>query len=409
MQSDVTITSEAVSGRCAATTEEIYFLIKDRIAPYFPALRQCGSTAELLAHPVYAPLRAHIRTVLDTPEMGDFSRKAAPEKPRYRFLAWNLERGIQLDGQIEAFRYHPYLSTCDVLLLTETDVGMARSRNRAVAQELARSLNLHYAFVPCYLNLAKGSGLEYQAEGENDLGLHGNAVLSRYPITRVRPIHLKNGTDKMAGREKRLGRQTALAADIEFTNYSVTVASVHLDANSSQRHRRDQMHDVIRGLETKLPVIIGGDWNTTTYNSSRAFHAIMGFWLRVFMGVDNVIDNHYLHPYRRFEKQLFALLEARGFDYNACNALGEYTTSYDADDPKTRHNLGEWVPRWCFAFMRWALRNHGGKCPLKIDWFATRDVLAGDPVVIHDLREGSPVALSDHDAVGMDVLVPGAL
>ena len=235
---------------------------------------------------------------------------------------------------------------------------------------------------------------------------YGNAVLSRYPISRVRPIHLKNGTDKMAGREKRLGRQTALAADIEFPNYKLTVASVHLDANSSQRHRRDQMRDVIDGLKTGLPVVIGGDWNTTTYNSSRAFHAIMGFFLRVAMGVDNVIDNHYLHPYRWFERQLFEMLETRGFNYRGCNALGEYTTSYDAYDPKTRQTLGEWVPRWCFSSMRWALRNHGGKCPLKIDWFATRDVLAADPIVIHDLREGIPVALSDHDAVGLDVLVP---
>ena len=265
-------------GAPVATTEEIYLLIRDRLAPHFAELRRCRSTAELLAHPVYASLRADIRTVLDTPEMGHFSRQTAPAKPRYRFLAWNLERGIQLDGQQEAFQSHPYLKTCDVLLLTETDVGMARSSNRAVAQELARSLGLHYAFVPCYLNLAKGSGLEYQAEGENKLGLHGNAVLSRYPISRVRPIHLKNGTDKMAGREKRLGRQTALAADIEFPNYKLTVASVHLDANSSQRHRHDQMRDVIDGLKTDLPVVIGGDWNTTTYNSSRAFHAIMGFF-----------------------------------------------------------------------------------------------------------------------------------
>jgi endonuclease/exonuclease/phosphatase family metal-dependent hydrolase len=389
--------------------EEIYLLIRQRIAPHFAALRQCRSTAELLAHPVYSSLRPDIHTVLETPEVGHFRKQAAPAKERYRFLAWNIERGIELDGQLEAFRSHSYLSTGDVLLLTETDVGMARSGNRAIAQEIARSLGLHYAFVPCYLNLVKGSGLEYESEGENALGLHGNAVLSRYPISLVRPIHLKNGTDKMAGREKRMGRQTALAADIEFPNYRVTVACVHLDANSSQRHRCDQMRDVINGLDTNLPVVIGGDWNTTTYNSSRAFHAIMGFWLRVAMGVDNVIDNHYLHPYRHFEKQLFQMLEARGFDYRACNALGEHTTSYDAYDPKTRRNLGEWVPRWCFAFMRWALRNHGGKCPLKIDWFATREVLAADPVVIHDLREGSPVPLSDHDAVGVDVLVSRSL
>ncbi len=383
--------------------EDIYRIIRDELAPRFPDFAQCRSTADLLASPAYQSMEPAVRTVLEAPEVGDFTAAAAPARDCYRFLAWNLERGIELDGQLEAFRSHEYLRTCDVLLLTETDVGMARSGNRAVAQELARELGLYYAFIPCYLNLTKGSGVEYHAKGENELGLHGNAVLSRYPLRRVRPIHLENGIDKMAGREKRLGCQTALSADVDFPNYAVTVAAVHLDANSSQRHRRNQMRDVLDGLDTGRPVVVGGDWNTSTYNSSRAFHAIMGFWLRVLMGVDNVIRNHYLHPYNRFEQELFNLLESRGFDYKTCNRLGEHTISYDVDDPKTRHNLGEWVPSWCFAFMRWALRNHGGKCPLKIDWFATRGVRCQDPVVIHDLREGRALPLSDHDAVGVDV------
>jgi endonuclease/exonuclease/phosphatase family metal-dependent hydrolase len=358
-----------------------------------------------MASPVYRALESAVRTILETPEMGDFAAKSAPARDRYRFLAWNLERGIELDGQLEAFRSHEYLRTCDVLLLSETDVGMARSGNRAVAQTLARELGLHYAFVPCYLNLTKGSGVEYDAQGENELGLHGNAVLSRYPLRRVRPIPLENGIDKMAGREKRLGRQTALAADIDFPNYAVTVAVAHLDANSSQRHRHNQMRDVLDGLATNRAVIVGGDWNTSTYNSSGAFHAILGFWLRVLMGVDNVIRNHYLHPYRRFEKDLFNLLESCGFDYKTCNRLGERTISYDADDPKTRQNLGEWVPGWCFSCMRWALRHHGGKCPLKIDWFATRGLRCENPRVIHDLREGRHPPLSDHDAIGVDVRI----
>jgi endonuclease/exonuclease/phosphatase family metal-dependent hydrolase len=396
--------TEAVEHQPASLTpEDIYRLIKEQIWPHFPDFARCRSTAQLQASPVYRKVETAVRTVLETPEVGDFTAKPAPARDRYRFLAWNLERGIELDGQLEAFRTHDYLKTCDVLLLTETDVGMARSGNRLVAQALARELGFQYAFVPCYLNLTKGSGTEYHTEGENKIGLHGNAVLSRYPIRRVRPIHLENGIDKMAGREKRLGRQTALAADIDFPNYAVTAVSVHLDANSSQRHRHNQMRDVLDGLDTDRPVIVGGDWNTSTYNSSRVFHAIMGFWLRVFMGVDNVIRNHYLHPYNRFEKDLFNLLESRGFDYKTCNRLGERTISYDADDPKTRQNLGEWVPGWCFAFMRWALRNHGGKCPLKIDWFATRKMRCEAPVVIHDLREGRRTPLSDHDAIGVDL------
>jgi hypothetical protein len=271
---------------------------------------------------------------------------------------------------------------------------------------LARDLGMQYAFAPCYLNLAKGSGVEYDSPGENDLGLHGNAVLSRYPIRRAWAILLKNGIDKMAGREKRLGCQKAVAAEIDFPGYPLAVVTVHLDTNSTQSHRRDQMRDILDGLTTDFPVILGGDWNTTTYNASRAFYAIMGYWRRLFMGVENVIQNHFLHPYRHFEKGLFELVESRGFDYKCSNILGERTTTYDATCHKTRQNLGEWVPGWCFAFIRWALRNHGGVCPLKIDWFATRGVETENPVIIHDLREGLREPLSDHDAIGLDVRVP---
>jgi endonuclease/exonuclease/phosphatase family metal-dependent hydrolase len=409
-QSNQTVDGMAVGEKGRAElaypkAEEIHRIIRQELAPHFAEWARCRSTSELLANSRYQSLQDSIRTVLESPEVGDFTTREAPSRDGYRVVAWNLERGIEFDGQLEVLRTHPYLKTADVLLLTETDCGMARSANRIVARELAQELGLHYAFVPCYLNLSKGAGLEHHADGENELGLHGNAVLSRYPIGQVRPVHLVNGIDKMAGREKRLGRQTSLVADIDFPNYRLTVASVHLDANSSQRHRARQLRDVIDGLDTRRPAVIGGDWNTTTYNSSSAGRAIMGFWLRVLMGVDNVIDNHYLHPYRWFEREMFRTLEARGFDYRDCNHIGEHTVSYDADDPKTRHNLGEWVPAWCFAFMRWALRNHGGKCPLKIDWFATRGVQCREPIVIHDVREGRAVPLSDHDAIGVDLVV----
>jgi len=281
---------------------------------------------------------------------------------------------------------------------------MARSGNRAVAQILARELGLHYAFAPCYLNLAKGSGVEFGVEGENELGLHGNAVLIRYPLDNARCISLENGKDKMAGREKRLGNQTALAVDVALPATPLTAVAVHLDAQSRQGHRRGQMEDVLDALGEDRRAIIGGDWNTTTHNSSRAFPAIMGYWLRVFLGIDRSIE-HYLHPYRWFEKGLFQLLEQRGFDYCACNRLGERTMSYDVDCDKTRQNLGEWVPGWCFAFIRWALRNHEGRCPLKVDWFATRGIRTEDPVILHELREGRRVPLSDHDAIGVEVLV----
>lgn len=380
-----------------------YEAIESELKPHFDELAACNSTPELHSHPLYRSLEPAVASVLGTADVGSFASGAAEARERYRVVSWNLERGIELEGQLEAFKTHPYLRDADLFLLTETDVGMARSGNLAVAQTLARELDLSYAFAPCYLNLAKGSGVEFDVSGDNHLGLHGNAVLSRYPLENARSIPLKNGKDKMAGREKRLGNQTALAVDVDLPGLPLTAVAVHLDAQSRQRHRHDQMCDVLDGLPEEGRAIIGGDWNTTTHNSSRAFYAIMGYWLRVFMGIDRSID-HYLHPYRSFERELFELLEQRGFDYRGCNRLGERTMSYDVDCDKTRQNLGEWVPGWCFAFIRWALRNHDGMCPLKVDWFAARGLTTEEPVVIHELREGRAVPLSDHDAIGIELV-----
>ncbi len=377
--------------------EHAYELIRSALAPHLPAFARCGSTRALRRLASYRDLAECVRTVLTTLDRGDFRSAPAQAKPAYRVVAWNIERGTQLDGQIHALRTDPYLKDADVILLIEADIGMARSGNVHVARTLARELGFSYAFAPCYLSLVKGSGVEYDLPGENHLGLHGNAVLSRYPLRRVHAVPLENGIDLMKGREKRLGSQAAVIAEIEFPNGALTVVAVHLDAHSTQRHRRGQMRRILDALPPG-PVVLGGDWNTSTYDSSHALYAIVGFWRRVLMGVDYTVRNHYLHPERWFERSLFRLLEARGFDYRACNRLGDRTTYYDIHDLRASGSLGEWVPGWCFPFIRWSLREHEGKCPFKLDWFAMRGLRATNPMVMHQYRE-----LSDHDPIGVDV------
>ena len=388
-----------------APQEELYAAVAREVLPRFESLARCRSMAEVQRHPEYREIAPVVERCLATPHVADFRRADAPAKERYRFLAWNIERGTQFEAQLEAFRKHPYLSTCDVLLITEADAGMARSGNRMVAEELARELGMAEVFAPCYIALGKGSGVERHAEGENRFGLHGNAILSRYPLRDVRVIPLENGVDKMKHREQRLGRQAAVAARVEFPNGAADAVSVHLDAQSTQRHRRDQMRVVLDALPGNGPVVMGGDWNTSTYDSSHALWAILGFWMRVMMGVDHVIRNHYLYPERRFERELFELLRERGFEYDRSNVMGERTIRYDICDPRATGNLREWVPEWCFTFIRWSLRNHEGQCPFKLDWFETRGVRPERPVVIHDVREGRAEPMSDHDAVGVDVQV----
>ncbi|HBY60535.1 MAG TPA: hypothetical protein DEH78_11990 [Solibacterales bacterium] len=383
--------------------EPILELIRSQIRPALPALERCRSTRQLLDHPVYRDIHPALERVLKTAQAGCYRSGDAPAREKYRFLAWNIERGIHLDRQIAELRTHPYLSACDVLLITETDIGMARSKNRAVAGEMAEALGMDYCFVPSYISLVKGSGLENQAEGDNEYGLHGDAILSRHPMHNVRVIPLENGIDKFAAREKRLGSPTVIAADIDLPGMPVTAASIHLDAHSTQHHRFEQMRTVVDALVTDRPVVLGGDWNTTTYDSSGALPAILGFWRRVLMGVGHVMENHYLHPYRYFERELFDLLEGRGYDWRNANVPAEHTLCYDVSDPRAHNSLLEWVPPWCFPFIRWSLREHNGRCPLKLDWFAVRGLAMDSPRVLHEFREGRDVPLSDHDPIGIEL------
>jgi calcineurin-like phosphoesterase family protein len=248
-------------------------------------------------------------------------------------------------------------------------------------------------------------------EGENTLALHGNAILSRFPLRRAHSFALPNGKDKMRGIEKRLGCQRAVVADMEHPLGMIRVVSLHLDAHSTQRHRHLQMKmmlDHLDALEPRLPVLIGGDWNTTTYNSKRALYAVMGFFRRVMMGPGYFISNHYPYPDRWFERHLFRELDERGWNYNDLNEPGGCTLHYDVKDIAVNKNMADWVPRWCFWFLNRALEKHQGRASLKLDWFTGKDLTIApghQPKVFGGLAD-SEGRLSDHDPVVVDV-VPG--
>jgi hypothetical protein len=212
----------------------------------------------------------------------------------------------------------------------------------------------------------------------------------------------------MKGREKRLGSQRAVVCDIEHPAGAFRAVSLHLDAHSSQRHRARQMKvvlDFVESLKPPLPVLVGGDWNTSTYNSRRAVYSIAGFFRRVLMGVGHVIENHYLKPERWFERGLFRELGRRGYAYAPLNEPGAGTLHYDVKDLAANTNMGEWVPRWCFWWIEWALRDHGGRCSLKLDWFAGSGIEPdpqAPPRVIGRLRGTGGEVLSDHDPIVLD-------
>ena len=242
---------------------------------YFQELSRFRSTSEMMNSDLYRKLRPQIERVMQTIDLYSPDSPQSIERREFiRATAWNIERGNEFDGLLNVFSSHPDISKSDVLLVTELDHGMIRSQNRKITRELSEALHMNSAFAASYINLEKGSGLEIETEGENNESLHGNSIFSPHPLEDPFIVRLVNGKDKMKGREKRLGSQAAVGATILHPSGPFRAVSIHLDAHSTQKHRAGQMQmilDYVETLSPRLPVLLGGDWNTATYNSSNAF------------------------------------------------------------------------------------------------------------------------------------------
>ena len=377
---------------------------------YFPDLLKFESTAEMHASELYKQIRLDVERIMNAVVVESFASEVDRGHDKISVLAWNIERGIQFDGILDALTNHEQLKGKDILILTELDYGMARSGNRFVAQDIARELGLHYAFAPVYIPLQKGSGVESDMDGENTDSIHGLAMFSRFPMKNVHAIPLPNGKDKMWGKEKRIGYLRAIVADIEHPSGEFRAVTIHLDAHCSRAHRALQIKIILDHLESlsPLPTLIGGDWNTTGFNSQSSTRAIMGYWRRVFMGPKNVALNHLPHPERFFEKALFTGLEKRGFNFRDLNNIGVGTLHYDIGSIEKNTNLRDWVPEWCFPFIFWAAGRVGGVVSTRLDWIAARGLRLAPgtvPRTVGSLVTDDGKALSDHDAITVDLVL----
>jgi hypothetical protein len=125
-------------------------------------------------------------------------------------------------------------------------------------------------------------------------GLHGVAILSRFPLENVRLVPFKNqpydwyqrektgasmlekGKRKIAGKiflEKTLrevrrgGRATLLAeiSDARFPNGRVTIAATHLENRTESMNRVKQLKELLDTVkDIRHPVVIAGDMNTSS-------------------------------------------------------------------------------------------------------------------------------------------------
>ncbi|MEP7363072.1 MAG: endonuclease/exonuclease/phosphatase family protein [Acidobacteriota bacterium] len=209
----------------------------------------------------------------------------------------------------EAKKQAGWLKEADVIVLNEVDWGMTRTEYRDVARELAKALGMNYTYGVEFIEVDKLylgdedidlTDEQQEAEirkgllpdKEKYLGLHGSAILSRYPIQSAK-IHrfrrcydwygkekseiaeIEKGRREVAekvfleriAREVRQGGRMAIIAEIavdEAPGKKVTVVAAHLENKCVPKCRQEQMIDLLNQVrESDGPVILAGDLNTT--------------------------------------------------------------------------------------------------------------------------------------------------
>jgi endonuclease/exonuclease/phosphatase family metal-dependent hydrolase len=289
-----------------------------------------------------------------------------------RVVAWNAERGRDVPSLARVLEpLEP-----ELLLLTEMDLGMARSGNCHTARELAARLGMGCVYGVEFVELGLGGPDERAAlAGQtNREGLHGGAILSRAPLEDPVVVRLEPGGSWFDARERgesRIGGRIAVMATWCLAGQAVTVAAVHLESHSGPAPRAAHVEVLLDAIETRAqggPCIVGGDLNTFSLAHVELSDRET---LRAALEAD---PRRLIDPVRY--EPLFALARSRGFSWEPCNQMGVATHRVDEPRPSAR----------------------GG---LKLDWLLVRGLECSEPVVLEAVHSETGAALSDHEPIAV--------
>ena len=191
-----------------------------------------------------------------------------PAPAELTVCAWNIERCKRVEDSAALLR----AAGADVVLATEMDLGMARSGQRHTTRDLAAALGMGYIYGTEFVELGTGDPYETSlyADVPNDHGLHGNAILSRYPLLDPCLIPLDDGglwyvTNPKGDGQHRVGGRMAMAARIDTARGPLILAAAHYESESDPSLRAEQTGILLDALERQYgegKAVIGGDLNT---------------------------------------------------------------------------------------------------------------------------------------------------
>ena len=316
----------------------------------------------------------------------------ASQPDRLKALQWNIEHGNHYDGVERALHEHHELRDADVVFLNEADLGMARSGNRDVVGDLARSLGRHGVWAAMFLETTPGRDEDRGFAGTeaNREGLFGLGLLSRWPIEDVRLVELPSPEAYQFDVERMLGRHVAIVATIDRPGKPFVAVAVHLEVHRTREHRAVQMRTVLEALAAEEhPVLIAGDFNSHTFNRGRLWDPLFGLAVLMF-APQRALNHRLLFPYHgRHCEPLFDELSRAAFRWRKLvDRTPTLQLRFDRIDELRA--FPDFVQSGVRGALSWAERR--GR--LRLDWFAQRGFSEGRGYTVPGLD--GPGGASDH-------------
>jgi endonuclease/exonuclease/phosphatase family metal-dependent hydrolase len=178
-----------------------------------------------------------------------------------RVLSFNIHHGEGTDGKLDLERIAKVIQTskADLVALQEVDRNTTRTGSVDQAALLAKLTNMHHAF---------GANIKLQG------GEYGNAVLSRFPITKTKnhPLPLRDNGEQRG----------VLEVEIHYSpdDPILTMLATHFDHRTDDRERVEsaQFLNKLLAQSEPLPAILAGDLNDGP--TSRTLVTLESEWKR---------------------------------------------------------------------------------------------------------------------------------
>lgn len=312
-----------------------------------------------------------------------------------RVVDWNIERGYEIEKIVE----HLQGLAADVIVLQELDIHCVRTRCLNIPLLLARALNMQCAFVCEFIELDSDVRDPINASGPN--ALHGNAILSKYPLEDLRAFpHSFDRNWAECGlrlREPRIGRRVVLHASVSSTAHTLHLYCLHTEIFCGMTNRARQIADAVYDARKQYE----GFLMLQPHQRTRSFHVVItGDMNTIAHGVMRLSPN-YANDRMRF--LLCGETEAQWLYANVLSADGVSRNPIYGFTAEDRIRMDNRELMLCDPFDLYediTLRHrwYGSLVQGKLDWFLTSNVeILSTAIGNHDC------SASDHKFIVVDI------